>query len=430
MKWEKVKLGELYSIYNGLAKGREYFGKGYPFISFSVVFNNYFVPKQIESLVDSSEQERVKYSIKRGDILITRTSETPDELGMTCVALEDIPNATYNGFSKRLRPLTNRVLSEYIGYYLRSFEFRKSFIGITGSMTTRASLRNEFLLNLDIPLPTIDIQRRIANILRSYDLLIENCRKQIALLEEAAQRLYREWFVNFRFPGHESTPIIDGLPRGWEWVSLENVTAINEVAIGKDYQHTEIEYVDLGGVSNGDILVTSKYKLDSAPGRAKRLANHGDVIWGMVRPNLRSYALVLNPSENEVFSTGFAVLSPKSIPYSYLYLSVTTDNFIAYLVNCTNGATYPAVKPEHFRQAIVALPPQTLLSKFDNYVRPKFETIGVYRQYISNLFAIRDMLLPRLMSGEIDVSEISEPVTNCDRSQFATSCENELSRNT
>ena len=123
-EWKKVKLGELYEVHNGLSKGRQFFGSGYPFLTFSTVFNNWFLPETLDPLVQSSDREREACSIKRGDVFITRTSETMDELGMSSVALNDYPNATYNGFTKRLRPTTDDVIPEYIGYYLRSKKFR------------------------------------------------------------------------------------------------------------------------------------------------------------------------------------------------------------------------------------------------------------------------------------------------------------------
>ena len=205
-EWKKVKLGELYEVHNGLSKGRQFFGSGYPFLTFSNVFNNWFLPEKLDSLVQSSEKEREACSIKKGDVFITRTSETMNELGMSSVALRDYPNATYNGFTKRLRPIDDSVVPEYIGYYLRSPKFRGKFMAFS-SMTTRASLANGDLLNMEVELPEKSLQVSIASILHRYDSLIENYQKQITLLEEAAQRLYKEWFVDLRFPGHENTKI-------------------------------------------------------------------------------------------------------------------------------------------------------------------------------------------------------------------------------
>lgn len=402
MKWEKVKLGELYEVHNGLSKAGKFFGEGYPFLTFSTVFNNYFIPKQITDLVQSTEKEQESYSIRRGDVFVTRTSETSDELGMSCVALKDYPMATYNGFTKRMRPITNRVLPEYIGYYMRLPSFRGEFRAFS-TMTTRASLRNEDLLGLEVKLPSLKSQKRIADILSAYDDLIENNQKQIKLLEEAAQRLYKEWFVDLRFPGHENTKIVDGVPEGWQWCKVRDVADINSSTLPKNYKEDFIDYVDLGSVRCGHIETRTRYNLNEAPGRAKRCAKDGDIIWGMVRPNLKAYALVTNPKETDVFSTGFAVLSAKKVPYSYLYCAVTQEEFVGYLVNATNGAAYPAVKPVHFEVADILKPDDKVLEQFHSVADSIYRKKEALENQNHNLRESRDLILPKLMSGEVEV---------------------------
>lgn len=402
MKWEKVKLGDLYTVHNGLSKGKKFFGTGFPFLSFSIVFNKWFIPEQLYDLVEVDEKERNSYSIKKGDVFITRTSETMEELGMSTVALKDYPNATYNGFTKRLRPITELIEPRFIGYYLRTPEFRGKFMAFS-AMTTRASLTNDDLLSLEVPVPPLPVQQRIASILSAYDDLIENNQKQIKLLEEAAQRLYKEWFVDLRFPGHEGVKVVDGVPEGWESCKLRDVAEINGRNIDENYPYDKINYIDIGSVRNGRILEKANYNLEEAPGRAKRIVQDGDVIWGMVRPNLRAYAMVLNPDKNDVFSTGFAVLTSKKVPFSFLYCNVTTEEFVGYLVNCTNGAAYPAVKPIHFEEYNVSIPQNNLLNKFHNITEPYFRKIYYLNKQISSLREARDRLLPKLMSGEIEV---------------------------
>lgn len=402
MKWEKVKLGDLYTVHNGLSKGKKFFGTGFPFLSFSIVFNKWFIPEQLYDLVEVDEKERNSYSIKKGDVFITRTSETMEELGMSTVALKDYPNATYNGFTKRLRPITELLEPRFIGYYLRTPEFRGKFMAFS-AMTTRASLTNDDLLSLEVPVPPLPVQQRIASILSAYDDLIENNQKQIKLLEEAAQRLYKEWFVDLRFPGHEGVKVVDGVPEGWESCKLRDVAEINGRNIDENYPYDKINYIDIGSVRNGRILEKANYNLEEAPGRAKRIVQDGDVIWGMVRPNLRAYAMVLNPDKNDVFSTGFAVLTSKKVPFSFLYCNVTTEEFVGYLVNCTNGAAYPAVKPIHFEEYNVSIPQNNLLNKFHNITEPYFRKIYYLNKQISFLREARDRLLPKLMSGEIEV---------------------------
>jgi type I restriction enzyme S subunit len=266
------------------------------------------------------------------------------------------------------------------------------------------NLNTTLIKGLQIPAPLIEHQIRIADILSAYDDLIENNQKQIKLLEEAAMRLYKEWFVYLRFPGHENTRIVDGMPEGWEHSKLKDFIDVNLNSVSKNYTFSDIQYIDISSVNCGCIENKTAYRLYDAPGRAKRLANDGDTIWGMVRPNLRAYALILSPEENVVFSTGFAVLSPKRIPYSFLYCLVTQDSFVGYLVNCTNGAAYPAVKPIHFEEADVTIPNETLLTKFNSITDPMFRKIKVIDTQINLLRQARDTLLPKLMSGEIEVN--------------------------
>ena len=183
-EWKEYRLGDVYDVHNGLSKGRMFFGSGYPFLSFKTVFNNYFLPPALPDLVQSDEKEQNFYDIKRGDVFVTRTSETPEELGMSSVALRDYPLATYNGFTKRLRPKdASTIYPEFIGYYLRSTKFRAVFYGLASSMSTRASLSNGDLLEMRIFLPSLETQKSIATILKCLDDKIELNRKINSNLE-------------------------------------------------------------------------------------------------------------------------------------------------------------------------------------------------------------------------------------------------------
>ncbi len=218
-EWKEYKLGDLYDVHNGLSKGGKFFGSGYPFLSFKTVFNNYFLPAILPDLVQSNEKEQKGYDIKRGDVFVTRTSETPEELGMSSIALKDYPSATYNGFTKRLRPKnTSLVYPEFIGYYLRSSKFRALFYGLASSMSTRASLANGDLLGMRVFLPSYDTQERIANILKSLDDKIEVNRRINDNLEQQAQALFKSWFVDFE--PFRDQPFVESelgmIPEGWK----------------------------------------------------------------------------------------------------------------------------------------------------------------------------------------------------------------------
>lgn len=203
-EWPEVPLTDLYDISSGLSKPAKYFGSGYPFVAFKDVFYNYFIPSYLSQLVQSSEKEQLSCSVKRGDAFLTRTSETMNELGMSSVALKDYENATFNGFTKRLRPKShNEMVPEYVGYYLRSPKFR-ALMSAFSTMSTRASLNNEMIGRLTISVPPIKEQKGIAWILKNLDDKIELNRQMNATLESMAQALFKSWFVDF-------DPVIDCL---------------------------------------------------------------------------------------------------------------------------------------------------------------------------------------------------------------------------
>lgn len=173
LEFTEKNLNEIYTITSGLSKSSEEFGFGFPFLSFKTVFYNYYINEDLDELVNSTEEEQKKHSVKKGDVFLTRTSETLDELGMSCVALRDYPNATFNGFTKRLRPKKDNIIYPlYACYYFRSTLFRK-YVDSMAIMTTRASLNNNILSRLPIIFPNYEDQKKIGYLLHNLDKKIE-----------------------------------------------------------------------------------------------------------------------------------------------------------------------------------------------------------------------------------------------------------------
>ena len=391
-EWKKVKLGKLYKVHNGLSKGRQFFGSGFPFLTFSNVFNNWFLPETLDALVQSSEKERETCSIRKGDVFITRTSETMDELGMSSVALKDYPNATYNGFTKRLRPLTDEVIPEYIGYYLRSPKFRGKFMAFS-TMTTRASLANDDLLSMEVELPDKITQQRIASTLSRYDSLIENYQKQIKLLEESAQRLYKEWFINFRFPGHENTKIVDGVPEGWEKKKVGDIIEFYD-KLRKPLSSTQRANMDkiypyYGAASLMDYvdnyIFDGIYLLFGEDGTVITSDNTPvlQYVWGKFWVN--NHAHVLRGKSN--ISTEFLYAMFKDMP----------------IADIVTGAAQPKISQGRLSEKKLLVPPIKLILKWTNIAVPFFYKLRNLTDQIRHLTEARDRLLPKLMSGEIEV---------------------------
>lgn len=348
---------------------------------------------------DAYERIKRQFGVPQtGDLLIT----TRGTYGIPYIYKADDYFYFADGNLTWLKDFDDELIPKYLYYWVRSYEGQKKIDAIAKG-TAQKAVPIAAIKMIELEIPNADIQKKVVRILATYDDLIENNQKQIKLLEEAAQRLYKEWFVDLRFPGYEDVKNIDGVPNGWRNAQLGDVIDINKENISKNYSYDHIDYIDISSVRIGTILNTNFYTLADAPGRAKRCIHDGDVLWGMVRPNLKSYALIMNPTSTMIASTGFAVLTPKSIPFTFLYCLVTQEAFVGYLINCTNGAAYPAVKPIHFQQSPVLIPTDELLNQFHLITEPLFRKIDTLHLQINILTEARDRLLPKLMSGELEV---------------------------
>ncbi|MGH9327796.1 MAG: hypothetical protein ACRD2B_14095 [Terriglobia bacterium] len=165
----------------------------------------------------------------------------------------------------------------------------------------------------------------------------------------------------------------------------------------------EIEYIDISSVTPGSINETIRSDFGDAPSRARRIVQYGDIIWSCVRPNRKSYAVIWQPPTNLVASTGFAVITPVTVPTAFLVQATTTVVFVGYLENHARGAAYPAVLAADFGRAEIIVPRNVLLQAFNQQAEPLLWQSHNLRLQNLRLRAARDLLLPRLMRGEIAV---------------------------
>lgn len=401
MSWEKVKLNDICSsIYDGDHQSIPLSDDGVPFL----------ITKNLDKLDGSISYEGARFapwdywgklpSSKRpteGDVLLT----VKGSFGTPAFVTSSHPFVFQRDLAL-LRPDRALVEPSYLFYLLKTAEFY-SWADAVAIGTAQRAITLQMLRNKKASLPPLPVQRRIAGVLSAYDKLIENNRRQIKLLDEAARRLYKEWFVDLRFPGHETTPIHNGIPEGWKRTTVGEIASVNAKSLKASELPRMISYIDLSCASKGHILSVSQYSAQDAPGRARRVARDGSIAWGMVRPSQQSYCLVRHPSPSTVLSTGFAVIDAQAVPFSFLYETLAQNSFVSYLVGLTNGSTYPAVKPEHFYNAEIVTPDEKTLSRFDAAVLPILNGIELREQQITAAREARDRLLPKLMSGEIEV---------------------------
>ncbi|MHB1620635.1 MAG: hypothetical protein ACYCTY_11750 [Sulfuricella sp.] len=230
-----------------------------------------------------------------------------------------------------------------------------------------------------------------------------------------ARSLYREWFVHFRYPGHESVPLtafpLGPIPQGWEVKKLGEIAVVNRAQINAKTAPDELRYIDIASVSPSQIDSVTTYAFADAPGRARRVVQHGDVLWSCVRPNRRSHTLVMHPETNTIASTGFAVLTAKTVPFTFLYFATTTDDFVSYLTNNASGVAYPAVTAPTFEKAELLIPSPVLLERFGKATIAMAEQTHTLQSQTANLRSTRDLLLPRLLSGQVELATDTPPIT-------------------
>ena len=289
-----------------------------------------------------------------------------------------------------LRCDENVINYKYLFAVLRSSEVQKKIENYHVGLVI-PHFRKQDLPNLLIPIKSPEEQEAIGELYLTLSKKIEINNRINAELEAMAKTLYDYWFVH-----NDKT-------RKWEIARLGDFVKVNERSITKDYPYDKIEYIDISSVSLGRLEGTTAYPLKDSPSRARRLVQHGDTIWSTVRPNRKSYLFISNPKENLVVSTGFAVLTPKKIPPSFLYFLTTTEQFVNYLVSNAEGSAYPAVSAERFSDAAFSIPPENLLMEFESIASPALTQIAHNGKENHTLAALRDWLLPLLMNGQASV---------------------------
>lgn len=301
-------------------------------------------------------------------------------------------------------------------YYLMTQSINRVKVVEGGSASGREHVKKSTFEEIELEVLPLAEQVKVSHVVKKYDDLIENNNRRIAILEDMAQSLYREWFVNFRYPNHQDNLDADGnpkfidsplgkIPEGWEVKHLDEIADVNPQSITKKNAPEEIGYIDIKSVGTGTINDVKAMSFDGAPSRARRVVVDGDIIWATVRPNRKQFSYICKPALNTIASTGFAVLRSKNLPSSYLYSFTTTDSFTGYLVNHATGSAYPAVNADIFQKADILVPPQKLMEKFDELCSNAISQSEVLKKKNKNLKQQRDMLLPKLISGQIELKD-------------------------
>lgn len=405
-KWDSVILREICDLVNyGYTASANPEPIGPKFLRITDI-----VPSRIDwSAVphcEISEKNLSKYLLKKNDIVIARTGATT---GYAKIIRADY-QAVFASYLVRIR-VNPKYDSRYVGFVIESDEYKR-FIQLNIGGAAQPQANAQVLTSFPIPLPPIPTQRKIAAILSAYDDLIENNTRRIKILEDMAQTLYREWFVHFRFPGHADVPMVESplgpIPEGWQ---VKQLGEMCDVLMGQSpksefYNETGEGLPFHQGVTDfGERFPTDRVYCTVQ----KRIAQAGDILLSVRAPVGR-----INIANRKiVIGRGLSAIRSKSGNQAFT-LQQLKDRFQEE-DTMGSGTIFNAITKADLLGVQLLKPTQSIVAKFEEVVEPISLELANLTMKIQNLRQTRDLLLPKLISGEIDVSELdidADPKSN------------------
>ncbi len=422
MKWEQVKLGDIsINIQTGPFGSQlhqsDYSETGFPVVMPKDLINGHISEESI-ARVDFSHVERLsKHKIQIGDILYSRRGD----VGRCAFATEKEKGWLCGTGCLRVTIDTEKTIPKFV-FYLLQMPDTVGWVINHAVGSTMLNLNTTILSNIPLSIPKIEVQKRIVNFLSAYDDLIENNQKQIKLLEEAAQRLYKEWFVDMHFPGYENVKVVDGVPEGWRKEKLEDVITYEigggwgeeEKTTDSENEAYVIRGTDFYGLTHGELL-SIPFRYHKASNLSSRKLQHGDIIFevsggskteGVARTALITQSMLDNWN-NSVMCASFC----KLVRTDMLYSQFLFNHFI-YLRQSGKTSEYDKKSAssivnyrwkDFLSQELVLLPSNSILDKYNSLAEAVYSKIVACSLQIEKAKQARDRLLPKLMSGEVEV---------------------------
>lgn len=414
MKWPRVKLETLasdapYSFVGGpfgsKLTTRDYVDSGTPVIRGSNMNNGRYIDNSDFVFVsDSKVRADLSSNLAApGDLVFTQRGT----LGQVALIPADSPYEKYVVSQSQMKLTVDRAKADesFLYYYFSGKDAVNRILSFVSSSGV-PHINLTVLRNFDVPLPPLGDQARIASILSAYDDLIENNRRRIQLLEESARLLYKEWFVHLRFPGHEHTKIINGVPDGWERKKIDDVCETvgggTPSTKNPDYWDGDITWVvpsDITG-NNSIVLLDSERKITERGLRessAKMVPP--ETILMTSRASVGYFALM---DKAVCTNQGFINILPNNDEYR-MYMLYNLLNRVEEIRSNAKGTTYPEISKGRFREMDILTPPRALVIEFGSVTQEIIRQVRCLMRTNKQLAAARDLLLPRLMNGEIAV---------------------------
>jgi type I restriction enzyme, S subunit len=404
MMWQSSSIGDLTAVVTKgttpTTFGRPFTNSGINFIKAEALNGDSNLEDNGFSFIDDETNELLRRSIlKEKDVLVTIAGAQIGKCGF--VRAEHLP-ANTNQAVGIVRIDENKANPRFV-YYFFKLSSTFSFVQSLGAQAAQPNLNLSRLKEIAIPLPPKQAQEAIESCLSAYDDLIENNRRRMALLEESARLLYQEWFVRLRFPGYEHARIVDGVPKGWSRAVLPEAIHVNpRTSLSDDEEHWWVEMADL---PTNSMVIQNAVKRG---GRSGSKFRNGDTLLARITPCLENgktgFVDFLAEGEAGRGSTEFIVLRSKELTPEYVYCLARTYSFREHAIKSMIGASgRQRVQESCFEEYQVLVPPPRILTLFEEFAAPMFHQVKVLHSQNQKLRQARDLLLPRLMSGEIAV---------------------------
>lgn len=408
MKWSPTRFSDLFRVKHGYAFKSEYFDSSGEYVLLT--------PGSFHEQGGYRDQgDKTKYYtgdvpegfiLDEGELLVAMTEQAPGLLGSSAWIPES-NRFLHNQRLGRIVDLNERRIEKRFLYYLFNTDSVRGQISGSASGTKVRHTSPERMGRVEVKLPPVEAQRKISSTLTAYDDLIENNRRRMGLLENAARLLYQEWFVRLRFPGYEHTSITHGVPEGWK---LHRAGDIAEcigggtplTAISAYWDDGDITWVTPTDVTRNKhfVLLDSEKKITEAGlqnSSAKLVPSHAVLMTS--RASVGFFAIA---GRAVCTNQGFISIVPREPVFSN-FLLFQLSGRVEEVRAMASGSTYPEVSRGKFREFQTVVPPRRLVADFDEQAALFLKQIRVLKLQNQKLRAARDLILPRLMSGEIAV---------------------------
>ena len=399
MSWEMKRIGEVCDVIPGFAFNSKDLGEtGVPVVKIGNITDDYRV--DINSIQcfpeDLITEKHEKFMLSNYDILIAMTGATAGKVGRIRCSEEQI--LLLNQRVAKFRP--RDINPNFFWSAISTPRYRTIFYQLGGG-AAQPNMSGTQIEDIEIPYPPPAVQDRIASILSAYDDLVENNRRRIQLLEQAARLLYKEWFVHLRFPGHEDVKIRDSVPEGWEKKPLSALcTDIRESIHPKDIS-PDVPYIGLEHIPRRSITLES-WGTAVEVGSSKFRFLEGDILFGKIRPYFHKVGFTL--LEGITSSDAIVIRPMKKCLYFYVLSLLASDGFVALASKTVReGSKMPRADWNFLLKSEFKVPSKAILGLFNEKMSPICSQLRTLALHNRKLGRSRDLLLPRLMNGEITI---------------------------